>query len=76
MSKEIFEWKPGWGKHFLLAIEKAVCKDCLVGFMCEVACLNYRTVNGAMMGWFTGCQYDVTEEEFNERLSDAMELME
>lgn len=76
MSTEKIEWKAGWGRHFLLTIEKAVCKDCLVGFICDVACLNYRTVNGAMIAWSTGCQYDVTEEEFRLRLSEAMELVE
>ena len=76
MIEKKIEWKPGWSRHTLFAIEEVVCKDCLVGFMCDMVCLNYRTVHGAMMAWIQGCHYDVTRAEFNERISDAMELME
>lgn len=67
------EWEPG---EMLFTIEKVVCKDCLVGFMCDTACLNYQTVRGSMMAWIQGCNYNISEEEFKMRLGDAMELIE
>jgi len=71
---EQVEWKPGWGRHILIAIEEVVCKDCLVGFICEMSCHNYSMIHGTMISWFSRIKgYNVTEDEFKIKLDELVE---